>query len=129
MTYSAGFAVGAQITPLYDFKTTNATAITNGQSVVSALLAGDSSRVQALVGSQVAFRGYGSGGSMTNHPANLMISSNIILDVEIVPARNMIRPCCVWWADVLGTLKSVDFEKRVIYIQARLEDWHLGPPS
>jgi len=102
---------------------TNQTAIANARVVLSAVRAGDSqskTNVQALIGSQVVFAG---GAAPPGGNANLMVSSNVVLEVQIRPARD-VRPHSVFWvAEVSGTLKGVDFKKRVIHIIAKPEDW------
>jgi hypothetical protein len=119
------FAFGVPIAPAevwfpYAF-TTNAAAITNGRAVVDALLVGDSqskSNVHTLIGSTVIFAGWQvDGWSPTNVP--LSLGSNIVVRVE-VPAPGEFRPGCnAWSAMVEGTLKSVDFQNRVIYVRSR----------
>jgi len=104
---------------------TNQTAVANARAVLSAVRVGDSqskTNVQALIGSQVVFAG---GAAPPGGSANLMVSSNVVLEVEISPSRG-VRPRAISWdAEVLGTLKSVDFEKRVIKIRAKPEDWRV----
>jgi hypothetical protein len=104
---------------------TDKTVIANGSNVLSAVYSSDKqsrARVQALIGSQVAFYG---GTAPPGANANLIVGTNIVLDVEIRPFRD-VRPHSVCWgADVMGTLKSVDFEKRVIHIRAKPEDWRV----
>ena len=103
---------------------TNATVITNSRVVFSALNSGDTrskATVQALIGSQVAFSGYGPRDA--NYIDNLIISSNIVLDVELQSPRDMRLKVNGWTAEVSGTLKTVDFEKRIIYIKAKPENW------
>jgi hypothetical protein len=113
---------------------TNATVITNSRVVLSALSSGDAkskSAVQALIGSQVAFSGYGPVEieGRTKHINNLMVSTNILLDVEVQPPLNWSswdprQHVNGWDSEVLGTLKSVDFDKRIIYIKAKPENYH-----
>jgi hypothetical protein len=102
---------------------TNATAIANGQIVISALHAGDSGRVQALVGSGVGFQGdapWSGGGT------NIIIESNIVLNVELQPSANVRTTSASNQAWVSGILKSIDFQKRVIYIRAKPKDYWKG---
>ena len=109
-------------TPLFF---TNQTAVANGSTVLSAVRSGDTqskASVQALIGSQVVFVG---GAAPPGGNANLMVASNIVLEVEIRPARDVRPHAVVWSAEVIGTLKSVDFEKRVIHIRAKPEDWRV----
>ena len=104
---------------------TNKTAIANGSIVLAAVRSGDTqskASVQALIGSQVVFVG---GAAPPGGNANLMVASNVVLEVEIRPARDVRPHSVAWSAEVLGTLKSVDFEKRVIHIRAKPEDWRV----
>ena len=104
---------------------TNKTAIANGSTVLAAVRSGDTqskASIQALIGSQVIFVG---GAAPPGGNANLMVASNVVLEVEIRPARDVRPHAVVWSAEVLGTLKSVDFEKRVIHIRAKPEDWRV----
>jgi|SRR5271170_7895389 len=106
--------------PVFYF--TNETAITNGHLVISAVRSGDDkskANVKALVGSLVVFVG----GGTVRQGANLTVSSNILIEVEILPPRDVRPHAAGWNAEVLGILKSVDFEKRTIYIRAKPEDW------
>jgi hypothetical protein len=100
---------------------TNQIAVSNGQAVVSAVCSGSSqTNTQALTGSPVVFIG---GAAPPGGNANLTVWSNVVVEVEIRPARD-VRPHSVYWeAEVLGTLKSVDFQKRVIHIWAKPDDW------
>jgi hypothetical protein len=102
---------------------TNQTAIANARTVLAAVRSGDlqsRTNVQALIGSQVVFAG---GAAPPGGNADLLVSSNLVLKVQISPARD-VRPHSVFWvAEVLGTLKSVDFEKRTIHIVAKPKDW------
>jgi hypothetical protein len=108
---------------------TNETPIVNGRTVWLAVLSGDAqsqTNIQKLVGSQVGFAGYAYALQFGN--ANLWVNSNIVVEVEIRPPQDVNRN--VYHArqisaEVLGILKSVDFEKRVIHIQAKPEDWKI----
>ena len=104
---------------------TNQTAISNGSTVLSAVRSRDTqskASIQALIGSQVVFVG---GAAPPGGNANLIVASNVVLEVEIRPLRDVRPRAVAWSAEVLGTLKSVDFEKRVIHIRARPEDWRV----
>ena len=120
--FAAGLTAMADDSPK-PFFFTNQVAFTNGQSVLSAVRSGDAqskTNVLALIGSPIVFIGSAAppGGN-----ANLMVWSNVVVEVEIRPARD-VRPHSVFWtAEVSGTLKSIDFEKRVIRIRAKPEDW------
>ena len=100
---------------------TNQIAVSNGQAVVSAVCSGSSqTNIQALIGSPVVFIG---GAAPPGGNANLTVWSNVVVEVEISPARD-VRPHSVYWeAEVLGSLKSVDFQKRIIHIRAKPDDW------
>ena len=103
---------------------TNETAIGNGSAVLSAVLSGDTqgkASIRSLLGSQVVFVGSAASGGN----ANLMVASNVVLDVEIRPSRDVRPQAVTWSAEVLGTLKSADFKKRVIHIRAKPEDWRV----
>ena len=103
---------------------TNQIAIANGSNILSAIYSGNArtkERVRALIGSQVVFYG---GTAPRGANANLIVGTNIIVEIEIRPFRDVRPPHSVaWGADVTGTLKSVDFVKRVIHIRAKPEDW------
>jgi hypothetical protein len=92
---AAFFCIAAQAAHAADWKThifTNETVVANSSTVISALLSGgarNEARVKALVGSQVAF--YGVAAPTADHVASLMVSSNIVLDVEFQPSRD-VRP-------------------------------------
>lgn len=122
-TLQVGITTAYAYPPPFDYFTNNVTAISNGQIVVSALLAGDSGRVQAFIGSEVVFIGYApwSGGG-----TNITVESNIVLNVELQPSANVTSHGSGNPAEVLGTLKSVDFQKRVIYIRAKPKDYWKG---
>jgi len=104
---------------------TNQTAVANGNTVLSAVLSGDSqskTNVQALVGAQVIFVGL----AVKEGTGNLLVKSNIFVEVELKPWRDVYEnePFARQnYAEVLGTLASVDFEKRVVHIQAKPKDW------
>ena len=104
---------------------TNETAVANGSTVLSAVLSGDplsKTNVQALVGSPVVFVGF----AAQIGTANLLVKSNILVEIELKPWRDVYENephARQNYAEVLGILKSVDFEKRVIHIQAKPADW------
>jgi hypothetical protein len=115
---------------------TNKLAIANGQKVLAAILAADSqskSNIQALIGSQVVFFAHAGPGG-TN--CVLSIQSNVTLVVEFSPPYQWPQnvagyppvpheyPSSIYYSsEVLGTLKSVDLERRVVAIAAKQEDW------
>lgn len=102
---------------------TNATVIANSRQIFRAIQAGGAkgkADVQALIGSPVAFIGearYIGGGT------NIMVRSNIVLNVELQPSRFVGVHGAFSEVEVMGKLKRVDFEKRVIYILAKPEDY------
>ena len=116
---------------------TNKVAIANGQKVLAAILAADSqskSNIQALIGSQVVFFTHAGPWGATN--CVLRIQSNTVLAVEFSPpykwppdtpghprAAHVYPSYLFYSSEVLGTLKSVDLEKRVVRIVAKQEDW------
>jgi hypothetical protein len=112
------------------FKThafTNETVVANSRTVLLAVYSGGShnrANVQALIGSQVAYCGYAALPAQAGgHPASLMLSSNVVLNVDIQPPKDVRPLAATWCAEVMGTLERVDFQKRIIYIQAKPEDW------
>jgi hypothetical protein len=123
------FAFAAQAADFWPPRSfTNETAIVNGHTVWLAVLSGDAqskTNVQKLVGSQVGFAGY----ALQFGSANLWVNSNIVVEVEIRPPQDVYRNVSharQISVEVLGILKSVDFEKRVIYIQAKPEGWRFA---
>lgn len=109
---------------------TNGIACANGRTVLSAMVDGkaqDRTNAQALVGSLVAFAGnghvdMGANLTVTGYTTDVPIREDVLVDVELNPSRKL-PPANGWRAVVMGTLKSVDFKKRVIYIQAKPENW------
>ena len=88
----------------------------------------DETNVQALVGSLVAFAGNGgqdTGANLTvtTNTTDVPIQRDVLVDVEIKPSADVRPHANGWRAVVMGTLKSVDFKKRIIYIQAKPKDW------
>lgn len=78
-------------------------AITNARTVLSAVLSGDAqskTNVQALIGSKVVFVG---GAAPPGNNANLLGWSNVVVEVELRPSRNVIPRSVYWEAEVLGT--------------------------
>jgi hypothetical protein len=110
----------AQVWFPYAFST-NAIGITNGRTVVTALLVGGAeskSNVHTLIGSSVVFAGWQSAGW---NPTNVILEmqSNLVVRVEVPPPDEFRPGSNGWLAMVDGTLKSVDFQKRVIYVRSR----------
>jgi hypothetical protein len=103
-----------------------AKAIANGRMVWLAVISSDNpskTNIQKLVGLQVAFSGGAAYGG-----TKLFVNSNIVIEVEMRPSQDVWRnvgQAVSFGVDVLGILESVDFEKRVIHIQAKPEDWRI----
>jgi len=123
------FAFAAQAADFWRPRSfTNETAIVNGRTVWLAALSGDvqsETNIQKLVGSQVGFAGY----ALQFGRASLMVNSNIVVEVEIRPPQDVYRNVSharQIFIEVVGALQRVDFEKRVIYIQAKPEDWRFA---
>jgi len=110
---------------------TNRVACANGRAVLSAMVDGKAqveTNVQALVGSLVAFAGnggmdVGANLTVTTSTTDVPIHSDVFIDVEIKPSGDVRPGANGWRAIVMGTLKSVDYKKRIIYIQAKPENW------
>ncbi|HEV2329747.1 MAG TPA: hypothetical protein VGY56_13275 [Verrucomicrobiae bacterium] len=108
---------------------TNETVVANSRTVLLAVYSGSGhsrAEVQTLIGSQVAYGGYAAlAAEAGGHPASLMLSGNVVLNVDIQPPKDVRPQAATWYAQVMGTLKRVDFQKRIIYIQAKPENWRL----
>ena len=99
---------------------TNTAAIANGHVIILALRSGDSRKVQELAGSEVVFSGVA---PFIGGGTNITVESNIVLNVELRPWHSVRTPGAVSEVEVSGTLKRVDFDKRVIYIRAQPDDY------
>jgi hypothetical protein len=115
---------------------TNATVVANSRQIIEAIQSGDAKSiagVKALVGSQVAYfgtAGYSGGGTNINIYDLISKDSNHVDDhlhmrlyVELQPRRDVRMPVAVSFVEVLGTLENVDFDKRIIYIQAKPDNY------
>jgi hypothetical protein len=95
-------------------------AFANGQAVLAALKSGGvqgKKVIQALIGSRVLLDGSERGNSLD-------LGDSLFLEVEGSSPPREGRPHARNWADeIVGVLKSVDFEKHVIHIRARPEEW------
>ncbi len=96
----------------------------NGQTVLAAIRSNDSSgksNVRMLIGSPVVFDADG----LVWGSADLKTHDGIKIIVEIVPPEKVYPTgwCAQWGAEVKGKLESVDFEKRIIRVKARPENW------
>jgi hypothetical protein len=113
---------------------TNKVAVANGQKTFQALLVADGqskTNIQALIGSQVVF--YPTRGPKGTNDCVLTLPERVFLLVEFSPPyqwdKRLWEPGSKYPSDmfystaILGTLKSVDFEKRVITIVAKQQDW------
>lgn len=117
---------------------TNKTAIADGKAILSAMLSPEiqsKTNIQALIGSQVVFFSH-AGPAGTN--CVLAVQTNVFLVVEFKPpyqwpanvighppAAHVYPSYLFHSSEVLGTLKSVDLEKRIITIVAKQEDWRV----
>jgi hypothetical protein len=115
---------------------TNATVVANSRKIIEAIESSDDkskASAKALVGSQVAYfgtAGYYDGGTNINIYQFISKDSNEVDDhlhirlyVEFQSPPDIGRPVAVLFVEVSGTVKSVDFDKRIIYIQAKPEDY------
>jgi len=111
---------------LQGFFPTQRAAITNGVAVLDLIQkhTPEAERsLQQYIGRMVAFHG---GAAPTGGNADLVVGTNVLLKVEIVPYKD-VRPLATYWdAFVLGKIKGFDYTNRVIRIEARPEDWHKG---
>lgn len=99
-------------------------AFTNGSTVLTAITTSNylaKARIESLIGSRVLFDGDNSKVPSTN--ADLNLGKGVILRVELNPQRDILPKGPMWRAEVVGILRSVDFERRVIHITARPEEW------
>jgi len=100
-------------------------AFTNGSTVLAALKAADEPgkvRVGSLIGSRVLFQGNNwTAPRGTN--ADLNLGGGVLLCVELDPQHDVRPHGGLWRAEVVGVLSSVDWEKHVVYIKSRPEEW------
>ena len=100
-------------------------AFTNGLKVLTAVKVADAKgkeRVESLIGSRVLFRGNNSEAPHGTN-ADLNLGNGVLLIVELNPHLNIRLPGRMWVAEVVGVLKSVDFEHRIVHIKALPEEW------
>jgi hypothetical protein len=96
-------------------------AIENGTRLLQLLSAdGGPDDLQAYVGRQVAFLG---GGAPPGGTADLLIGDDVRLEVTIKPLQDVCPMAVMWEACVLGTVRRIVREKKVISIEAKPEDW------
>jgi hypothetical protein len=91
-----------------------------GEEVLHAIRSGDSkSKVIALrlIGSTIVLRGDGIGG------ADLKTRDGIRIEVDVVPFRDVRPDGAEWFAEVKGTLESIDFDKRLIRMVVKPDNW------
>jgi hypothetical protein len=134
-------AFAAYVAPVYGWDEpvlcTNKIAIANGKEIFLAMCSTNTqskTNIQAVIGSQVVFMGIGAESPGTN--LFLTVQSNIVLVVEFNPPYliangwpmtvQVVKPLDTFYfhskVEALGTLKSVDLEKRAIKIVAKQED-------
>lgn len=100
-------------------------AFTNGQTVLRAINLGnaqDKIQAQALAGTRVLFTG-SSWEAPRGTKADLNLGNGILLKVELTTERNVRPHGAMWRAEVVGVLKDVDFEKRIVTVRTRPEEW------
>jgi hypothetical protein len=101
--------------------------LANGQIVLDGIHSGDAesrAKVRALIGSSVVFVGEGTRGLRRDLWSDLVTSDGTEIMVDIVPFQDVHPgPCGEWGVEVKGKLESVDFEKRMIRIEAKPENW------
>lgn len=108
-------------------------AATNGQAVLHGIRSGDAqsqARVRALIGSSVVFIAdcdAPTKGRRGGVFSDLQTRDGIEIEVDIIPFQDVRpkEPCGMWVAEVMGTLESVDFEKRVIRIATPPKDFKI----
>ena len=78
--------------------------------------------LRPFIGREVVFVG---GGAPPGGNADLMVG-DVRLAVVIKPAWDVRPQAVTWEACVLGVVRHIDGEKKVITIEARPEDWRVG---
>lgn len=104
-------------------------AIQNGRTVLSWVTGTSKSAVSAMwmIGHQAAFSGI----TATGADADLILDNGfsgangpkIVLHVKMEPNRDVRPHATMWTAEVLGTVTAIDFDKHVISLTARPDDW------
>jgi hypothetical protein len=100
-------------------------AFTNGLAVTTAFKTAEAisqAHVDSLIGSRVLFDG-NSWDAPRGTNADLNLGGGLLLCVELEPQHDVRPHGGLWRAEVVGVLRSIDFEKRVIHVKARPEDW------
>jgi len=95
-------------------------AILNGIEVLSAIKGKKSSA--KMIGKYAAFYG---GTAPPGKNANLILSDGTILDIKVLPYRDVRPQAVVWSVCVLGRLDRIDFEKRIIYMTVKPANWRV----
>jgi hypothetical protein len=76
-----------------------------------------------FIGREVVFVG---GCAPPGGNADLMVADGVRLAVVIKPAQDVRPQSVTWEACVLGIVRHIDREKKVITIEARPEDWRVA---
>ena len=98
-------------------------ALENADRVLEILRSQETDRneqLKPLIGTYVAFTG---GGGAPGKFANLYLDNHILLDVQLSPPIDPRPQAVIWEAQVLGKLKAVSFEEKIIFIEANVKDW------
>ncbi len=108
---------------------TEAVAIENGSNVLH-LIQQQSPQaelaLQSFVGKRVVLSGGGgAGGPPAGDPADLVMG-RVLLKVNLTPYKDPHPQAVSWGASVLGVLKKFDYERKILWIDARPDDWKLG---
>jgi hypothetical protein len=93
-------------------------AFTNGQAVLAAMKRGDEQskkQIQSLIDSRAFFHFASGSGD------KLVAGDNMFLEVEVSPQREWPRGSHAYAGEVVGVLKTVDFDKHVIHIKIQPE--------
>ena len=100
--------------------------LANGQTVLDGIHSNDAesrARVRALIGSSVVFIGEGAD-LRKGIRADLETGRGIQVLVDTVPFEAVHPgPCGEYGIEVMGKLESVDFDTRIIRIEAKPKDW------
>jgi hypothetical protein len=104
-------------------------AIQNGRTVLSWVTGTSKSADSAMwmIGHQAAFSGI----TATGADADLILDNGfsgangpkVVLHIKMEPNRDVRPHATMWTAEVLGTVTAIDFDKHVISLTARPDDW------
>ena len=99
----------------------------NGQKVLSLLHTTRNAKdFQSLIGKPVAFFGEH---ARSREFCDLVVDGGFLLDVQLVPPDRPPPLGVSWDAWVLGVLKKVDAERKIIRVEASPDNWILGSVS